>query len=776
MEGVWSERVERFSSYFPLLTSAANSCVCPPPYMGGDCSQKMCPYGTAWTDQPTATDTAHASAECSNMGICDRNAGVCICRPGFIGKACDYMDCTNQCNQVGRCWNMQTRAMRQRNSAGLSYLYNGVWDAEKIYGCVCDSTRTAFDCSRFKCPTGDDPMTKGQVNTVQLFKCQADSGSFVLYYNGAVSPTIPYNANQYALQAAVLKIKGITGIKVTYTLGNATSPVCSSQPQVVTIEFTEQFGPQPPLVPMADSAMTLAGGLLQVSADGKTVMTNPGSTLRYTSTVGTKENAECSNRGLCDPAAGTCTCYNTNGDAYDSSDGYGRAGTRGDCGFIKSGLTVSSCPGEVQCSGHGVCVKPSYTCACGVGWGGGDCSLRQCPTGLSWYDYPSNNNQAHATYEVCSGQGICDKASGACTCNSNFFGNACQYLNCPVDPSAGPCYGHGRCMSMTERALWATNNGNALVATYGQNPNNPLTWDGAKIFTCLCDPGYHGYDCSQRDCPTGNDPGTYNDHVEVQLLVCQATGGFFQLEFRQEISAPIHVNATALDVQEVLQAVPTLGPLTVYFARDGGIPNSTFNIVPPPLPRLQGRGPKVKFPAQPADFAFVTPSNPLLWNKNSTQYFAFGIPPPIKPNYTSRACMGSGQQTIVVQFDTIHGSLPKFIVHAKYLESNVGGNTLITSGVRSGNVKVYAKGQSVHGLTSRSGSTENAPCSNRGVCDEDKGVCGCYPAWSSSDGSGGPGDRGDCGYRTDSEASVLNFRPGRTNVVIEGPLSINVGV
>jgi len=737
--------------------------------MGGDCSLKMCPLGVAWTDQPTAVDTAHALAECSNMGNCDRNAGACTCRPGFIGRACEYMDCANKCNQVGRCWNMQTRAARQRNSQGISYQYTTPWDAQKIYGCVCDSTRTGFDCSRFKCPTGDDPLTTGQVNAVQLFKCQADAGAFVLYFNGEVSPNIPYNANQYSLQKAILKIKGITGIKVTYTLGNATSPVCSSQPQVVTIEFTDQFGPQPPLVPMANSAMTLAGGLLQVSADGKTVMTNPGSTLRYTSTVGTKENAYCSNRGLCDLAAGTCTCYNSNGDAYDSSDGYGRAGTRGDCGFIKSGLTVNSCPGEVQCSGHGICVKGSFTCACNVGWGGGDCSLRQCPQGLSWFDYPSNNNQAHTTLEVCSGQGICDYASGACTCNTNFYGSACEKMNCPVDPSAGPCYGHGRCMSMSERALWATNNGNALVTTYGQNPNNPLTWDGSRIFTCLCDPGYHGYDCSLRDCPSGNDPGTYQDHAEVQLLVCQATDGVFQLEFRQAISAPIHANATALQVRDILSAMPTLGPLSVYFARDGGIPNTTVNIVPPPLPRIEGRATDIKYPAEPADFAFTG-------SKDSSNYYKFGIPAPIQPNYTTKACTGNGGQTIIVQFDTIHGSLPKFIVHAKNLVSNVGGNAVGNSGVRTGTVKVYAKGQSVRGYTSRSGTTENVPCSNRGICDETRGVCKCFNAWSSSDGRGGPGDRGDCGYRKSSEASVLNRLPGNVAQVIEGPLTINAGV
>jgi len=41
-------------------------------FIGG----KICPFGAAWSDQATAIDTAHNSAECSNRGICDRSTGT----------------------------------------------------------------------------------------------------------------------------------------------------------------------------------------------------------------------------------------------------------------------------------------------------------------------------------------------------------------------------------------------------------------------------------------------------------------------------------------------------------------------------------------------------------------------------------------------------------------------------------------------------------------------------------------------------------------------------
>jgi hypothetical protein len=80
---------------------------------------------------------------------------------------------------------------------------------------------------------------------------------------------------------------------------------------------------------------------------------------------------------------GLCTCFDSNGDEYGSSDGYGRAGSRGDCGYaylyehnyaavlrvyvcrwvVKPTLSiVSTCPGSTPCSGHGFCnIKVPHT-------------------------------------------------------------------------------------------------------------------------------------------------------------------------------------------------------------------------------------------------------------------------------------------------------------------------------------------------------------------------------------------------------------------------------
>ena len=93
---------------------------------------------------------------------------------------------------------------------------------------------------------------------------------------------------------------------------------------------------------------------------------------------------------------------------------------------------------------------------------------------------------AHPRVE-CSNKGICNKATGECHCFENYDGKACERTSCPND-----CSGRGVCLD--QKAL-----AEAEGATY------ELPWDGEKAMGCKCDPGYRGPDCSQKECPSGDD-------------------------------------------------------------------------------------------------------------------------------------------------------------------------------------------------------------------------------------------------------------------------------
>ena len=125
-------------------------CECSSGWTGGDCSVRVCPYGIAFSDVAVSADTAHQSTVCSGRGIC--HEGECVCDNGFTGIACERTQCKNDCSHNGQCVSMQHLADKTRNHDSQQYSYNQIWDADKIFGCLCDEGYDGYDCSLRTCP------------------------------------------------------------------------------------------------------------------------------------------------------------------------------------------------------------------------------------------------------------------------------------------------------------------------------------------------------------------------------------------------------------------------------------------------------------------------------------------------------------------------------------------------------------------------------------------------------------------------------------------------
>lgn len=552
---------------------------------GPDCSYRECPKGVAWSNFATADDVAHTEVECSNMGVCDYTRGTCDCMSGFEGPACERLSCPKingkVCNGRGRCMSIREAAETQDDATLFYSTTYTRWDADKIYGCICDEGFTGYDCSLRSCTKGTDYMTSSYQKEVQILECTCPttcSGYFFLSFRSK-SVKILHSDSASELETKLESLSSIRGVDVVLYGG---STVCDDDGVSAEITFRNDPGDLPDLVLLGTSYLTSDGGSTSLSiVSGGSTGSQGG-----TSYDGDAALTECSGRGYCNQQFGDCWCQKTavasTGGLFEASDGEGGAGTRDDCGYYS--VTPTGCPygddgsGSVTtCSNHGTCDGTTFKCTCNTGYTGHNCALLTCPTGLRWFAEPSTSNTVHTSAE-CSNMGTCDRETGLCSCKSGFTGSACQLLACPGAENGNTCNGHGTCYNMQQLAVLSEDNGVLRGVTYGAIPDDD-TWDYASIQGCYCDSAYfHGpfgwdyssfaasYDCTLLTCPYGDNPQTTGQVNEVQTFVCIASAGSFQATFREDTTPDIMYNTNKDTFTAYLEALYSINEVEVTFS------------------------------------------------------------------------------------------------------------------------------------------------------------------------------------------------------------------
>jgi len=254
-------------------------CSCFDSYTGADCSLRECPTAFAWVDYAVDNQQAHQLVECANRGHCNRKTALCQCEPGYYGGACQRSHCPNNCNFHGRCLSMSEAAESfdgyKLNHSFTSYkssLNGGTqWDADMIYGCVCDYGFTGYDCSEKECDVGDDIRTEGQTHETATLYCRCPSvggcgaidstSTFRLSYMGHKTRELYYNSTNTSLANAILELpsmhtkvhrtfdnveNGHETVLVSFDAGQ--SSLCSESGTTTTIQLLRESGDLPPFV------------------------------------------------------------------------------------------------------------------------------------------------------------------------------------------------------------------------------------------------------------------------------------------------------------------------------------------------------------------------------------------------------------------------------------------------------------------------------------------------------------------------------------------------
>lgn len=133
------------------------------------------------------------------------------------------------------------------------------------------------------------------------------------------------------------------------------------------------------------------------------------------------------------------------------------------------------------------------------------------------YGISEKEERIHS-YSECSSVGNCDQYKGECKCYNGYEGSACQRTTCPSNNDKLICSGHGICEN--------------IEYDLDINSNPYTSWEVKKIYSCKCDNGYRGLDCSERTCQRGIDavvsqPPKMNIYYKSDVIGC----GLFQFNY-----------------------------------------------------------------------------------------------------------------------------------------------------------------------------------------------------------------------------------------------------
>lgn len=486
--------------------------------------------------------------------------------------------------------------------------------------------------------------------------------------------------------------------------------------------------------------------------------------------------AFCNGKGYVNATDGLCVCIT----------GFHGAGCEyRHCPFGTSWLArpvesdVRNMP-NVPCSDMGYCNILTGRCECRDGFEGRACERTACPTSFDFTLQP----------EVEVDPGLVSLFLTSAEQVGQDFSFAIH------------CSGHGQCKTMREM-------GNDFDGVTLIRPSiNYNNWEADKLQGCICDEGWGGRDCSQRLCPMGRDPtlpSTATAREETFVLQCQADSGYFSVLVLGHFSEPIPFDADPGYLQHALTAMSRSAEVDIVMPADAftGEPSvcGSTEVVSTEITFTSFIGDR------PPIMVTLNTSNTRLWPDGSTPltleggtpvlrmatqhyltcpicqnctgdvYFSLGqsISEPISVNTSGAANsivsaiselgdlynvpwtnlvvdvnISDGRDTLCSEFGSTETRISLYSDYGNLPFLGILDSTLFTFSTDSSD-----RGTANLTFTTNAATGEVSECSNQGFCDRTVGVCRCFVLQVnreieyrtlSSDGTGGPGFRGDCGF------------------------------